>query len=120
MWSSVVLYLLDGKVAVTIADGISPVGFSIVSESAIVCDGWTHVAYSIDLQNKVGRIFINGFISTEKTLEQKSTSALVVETDHPYDNNMRKYWTVKEPNAVKYKVTPQAQDISQLNFFSVL
>jgi len=112
-WSSLIVKIVDGFAAVTACDGKAIDGFKLISKDPLTVDGWTHVAYTIDTHEKKVKIYINGALSNVGDLNlmmwcadvSLSTTERVIETDHEYADDMRQYWLVKEPGAVKYSVT---------------
>jgi hypothetical protein len=110
-WSSLIIKLEQGYVVVTVADGENFDGFIIQSSMKVNTECWTNISYVVDIDNKYMRLFINGNIVAEKSLKLElvcqvidETEVTVIETEHKYSNDMRKYWRLKVPNAYKYVV----------------
>jgi len=105
--------IVDGFAAVYACDGDALDGFKLVAKDPLAVDGWTHVAYTIDAAEKKAKIYINGMLSNVGDLSllmwcadtKVRTKKRVVETEHSYADNMRKYWHVAVPGAVSYSVS---------------
>ena len=123
-WSSVAVKLVDGRVALAVADGTAVDSFSAVTNREIVTEGWTHFAYVVDINAKKVRLYLNGVPEGDRDLPPllctrkvgTKTTDQVVETGHNYDNNMDKYWTIAIPNAKRYTVTCDPRSQSENNY----
>ena len=82
-WSSVVVKLEGGGVAVAIADGQSAEGFSIKSAEEVPIGVWTHVAYTVDISEKTISLYVNGTVSSTQTLPDALCEPRADINDHP-------------------------------------
>lgn len=95
--------------------------FVASSKDVLTPDAWTHVGYSIDTSRKNLQIFINGILSNvaelplllwcPKVINDSTTQ--IIETNHPYADDMRQYWHIKVPNAFKYSVVFDSQSVTE-------
>jgi Concanavalin A-like lectin/glucanases superfamily len=123
-WSSIVVEINgSGHVALKVSNGVKAHGFQVVSKQPLVVGEWTHFAYAVDpTKNKVV-FYINGVedTSSEMSTMLKNPHApivirkKVIETEHEYANDLRLYWHVQEPEAVKYVVTFDPQTKTEAN-----
>ena len=79
------------------------------------------VAYTIAPKEKSMKIYINGSLSNVGELPlclwcenlTRRIETRIIETDHPYQDDMRKYWSVEVPNAVKYEINCDSQSCTE-------
>ena len=108
-WSSLEVLMENGFACICVPS----VKFKVQSKKELAVNSWTHVAYTIDVSQKSLKIYINGVFSNSNVLPlqlySKGLTTKVekqtIATPHEYENDMKKWWTINVPNALKYVVT---------------
>lgn len=121
VWSSFGLDMRDNATIRFFAVSGEDKLFSLNGEMSIPPNVWTHVAYVQDVSKC--RIYINGVLDVEGVLDghmlnpgKSSTTADVVETPHPYRDNMDEYWTVEIEGAESYTITFDPRSRTERNY----
>jgi hypothetical protein len=94
--------------------------FNLWGSKKLSPDTWYHVAY---VQDKAQcRMYVNGELDTSGTLAgsltnpSKGADMHVVESPHPYRDNMDEYWTVEVAGAESYSIVFDAQTRTEHNY----
>ena len=112
-WTSLILKMVNGYPVITVADGKSVDGFTLKGKTALTPDGWSHIAYSINTQTKLMKVYVNGVLDATNELPlmlwcprvHTQHSVQTIETPHNYRDNMNEYWHIKVEGAFKYMIT---------------